>query len=192
MKYRVISIIPVLLFNLVTLTGASAYAEQITETLNCKIKDTLIMASEDGVAKRYTNYTNGFKQDDTLTLQIDVQYGNLWVDLSRTNIDVLPLLTTFFAINDTYKSPIPGQPKLSVVSKVDKTISYIDNDTMVFNSPGLSSQKLDLGRYYKSDWGGTFVKSYNKQVQTAILDCRTVGQSKMDQITRVLTEAAEK
>jgi hypothetical protein len=192
MRNRFYSIIPVLLLNLLSLTSATAYAENVVETLNCKIKDTLIMASEDGVAKRYTNYTNGFKQDDTLTLQIDVKYGNLWVDLSRTNIDALPLLTDFFAIADTYKSPIPGQPKLSVASKVNKTISYIDNDTLIINSPGPSSQKLDLGRYYKSDWGGTFVKSYNKQVQTAILDCRTVGQSKMDQIIRVLTEAAEK
>ena len=150
------------------------------------------MAAEDGVSKRYNNYTNGFERDDTLTLEIYVQHGNLWVDLTRIDVDAPPLLADFFTISDVYKSPFPGEPKLSLFSAVDKTKSYIDNDTMIFRSSRFSSQKLDLGRYYKSDWDGTFTTSYNKQVQTAVLDCRTDGQSKMDQIMKVLTEAAEK
>ena len=110
MRNRFYSVTSVLLLNLLSLTGATADAEDLAETLNCKIKDTLIMASEDVVAKRYTNYTNGFKQDDTLTLQIDLKHGNPWVDFTRTNIDALPLLTNFLKLMTLTKALYQGNP----------------------------------------------------------------------------------
>lgn len=192
MRNRFYSIISVLLLNVLASTGATAYVEEIAETLNCKIKDTLVMAAEDGIPRRYNNYTDGFKENDILTLQIKLKKKILRVELTRANNDAPPLLFDFFRLGDIHKSPFPGEPKLSMFSEINRAHSYIDADTMIFRPKKFNSPKLDMGRYYKSDWDGTFVTSMNKQVQTAILDCRTVGQSRMDQLMKVLTKAAEK
>ena len=176
--------------SLFTFTATIAQSEIISETLNCEIKDTMIMAIKDGIPKRYTHYTDGINKGDALTLQIILtDESKLWMNLSPRGDVEKTILDKTFRSSDISSSIFLNDV---VLRDGEELISTLDDDTITFTEFDYARPELKLGRYYKSDWDGTLVLHMPKEVQTSVLDCRTMGQSNLDKIVKVLLKMREK
>jgi len=169
------------------LWGSSVAAQTDVEfRLSCKVKDSIVMAAEEGRPKRYSGFANEFDVGDTLHVVVNLG-SSLWLKLED------PLRDEVL---------VRARQRIEDIIYWDNGLDYLTNDGM--NASGkfgierndiisiedqyFDSSEVYLKRYYKDDWQGLFRQSTigSLTAQVAILDCRVSGRSNLAEITERL------
>ncbi len=134
---------------------------EIRGEMKCKVKDQIILETEDGKSKRYSGKKDSFNTGDTLFLTYKyAEYFNVPSYILNFNLkDKLRDETVIFiSENMNHSSPF-------------YTVSF-SSDSILLKRP--FGQSFSLQRYYKNDWEGMYSNVSNAEMNShiALVDCR--------------------
>ena len=134
---------------------------EIQGEMKCKVKDQIILATEDGKSKRYLGVKDSFNTGDTIFLTYKyTEYFNVPNYLLRFNLEdkLRDEILIFMSENNRHSSPF-------------HTVSF-SSDSILIRRP--FGHSLSLKRYYKNDWEGMYSEVSNSEMSShiALLDCR--------------------
>ena len=140
--------------------------------MSCKVKDSVLLAVEDGKSQRYTGEKNSFNVGDTLFL--NYEYTEYFYKPSY----VMKFQLVDKARDGTYIS-------VSEMSSIEATLGNLNfsEDTIFIKS--MFDIRLSLRRYYKNDWEGIYTAEVvgDFYVWTVALDCRN-QENKIEEIIK--------
>ena len=176
------------------LWGSSVAAQTDVEfRLSCKVKDSIVMAAEEGRPKRYTHFTDEFGVGDTLNLLVTLRpHDTLWLKLEDPLRDEV-LVNALHKAEDIryYDTDMDYLVNLDAPGGWGK-FGIETNDSIMIENRLMKPSKVYLERYYKDDWQGLFKKGDELTAQVAILDCRVSGRSNLAEITERLKARVKK
>ena len=155
------------------LLASHASATEFEGRMECKVKSNKVMEIEEGVAKEYTGFTDGFVVGDTLILT----YGkdekertdSLFLRI-KNNVSIVPDFFIFIHIaQENIRFWTDDETNGAGLSSILDRL-YITPDTVSGTWSG--SQHVKLNRYYKNDWQGMVTKNYGSKVHVFTLNCR--------------------
>ena len=141
----------------------------------CKIKDQIILATEDGISKRYAGVKGSFKIGDTIVFKYDF-HGS--TNTHFMNFRGMEIVTSFSKATNDFIPPTITSNKIRFKNfrRIDSEFSEdaILGKDEIFFQDSLNVRKLNLRRYYKNDWEGFYTGSFprNFEAHSSTLDCR--------------------
>jgi hypothetical protein len=174
------------------LWGSSVAAQTDVEfRLSCKVKDSIVMAAEEGRPKRYTHFTDEFVVGDTLNLLVNLQTNDtLWLKLEDPLRDEVLVAALHPVENIRYWDT--DMDYLNNDKDVRGRFGIATNDSIMIENSFPEHSEIYLERYYKDDWQGLFKKGSHLTTQVAIFDCRVSGRSNLAEITERLKSRVKK
>ena len=175
------------------LWGSSVAAQTDVEfRLSCKVKDSIVMAAEEGRPKRYSGFTNEFAVGDTLFVVVNLG-SSLWLKLEDPLRDEV-LVNALQGIEDIqyWDNELDFLSNDGMRTRGEFRIER--NDIISIENGIFNPSDVYLKRYYKDDWQGLFRKTTSGSLtaQVAILDCRVSGRSNLAEITERLKAIVKK
>ena len=155
------------------LLASHASATEFEGRMDCKVKSSKVMEIEEGVAKEYTGFTDGFVVGDTFILTYgkdgEESTSSLFLRL-KNNVSTDPSFVTgvFISQENVRFWTDEEHNGAGFSSRFDRL--YITPDVLSGTSNHYDHVQLD--RYYKNDWQGMVTNTNGSQVHVFTLDCR--------------------
>ena len=158
-------------------SGIIAHAKIPPElVMSCKVTSQIVVSSEDGKAKQSKSYDDGIVVGDTLEFKLQLS-GLDKPELFATLYD----MRNFKLMTNAATSAERGEHIASANENGQPSVRYDDGYTRFFlGTDNFAWEnvlgRLQLFRYYKSDYHGIYVSRWNSHPVTHVftLDCRTV------------------
>ena len=150
-------------------------AEILKRVMNCKITDQVILESNEGQPKRYTGFTNMFEVGDSLRFELASKSDALLYAELRDTVRNKAIIET--AAEKSYREFTLRKNIFNEYAELQEVDALFVN-RFTENSIELEGilWRLELRRYYKSDFHGIMVRKIFADLLAGIatLDCRMV------------------
>ena len=156
-----------LLAAIIILTASAGLSDELMVEMECTVTAQTILESDEGKPKTYKGFKGKYRTGDTLSLHFDNLYHpDIFISLWNKKTDS--------KVMDYYSEAEKNAYKEALISTDLIGSLYISEDQIFINN---SSEKLNLKRYYKSDFHGIYVFHGLREAtlaQISTLDCRMI------------------